>query len=107
MILYTRKTDEIDITNPIGATWYAWTAGSLSASTKQNVLYWAKGNSVVKYNIATKSLNTFYDLGKDDQGVQLAFYGAGLRVDPLTDKLVLTVKRWGDAQLQLDTYHRQ
>lgn len=95
------KTDEIDITNaPIGATWYAWTAGSLSASTKQNVLYWTKGNSVVKYNIATKSLNTsFYDLGKDDQGIQLSFYGAGLRVDPLTDKLVLTVKRngWGEA----------
>lgn len=54
----------------------------------------------MKYNIATKSLNTsFYDLGKDDQGVQLSFYGAGLRVDPLTDKLVLTVKRngWGEA----------
>lgn len=78
----------------------AWNAGSLSASTKQNVLYWTKGNSVVKYYIETKSINTsFYALGKDDQGIQLAFYGAGLRVDPLTDKLVLMVKRngWGDA----------
>ena len=43
-------------------------------------------------------------LGKDDQGIQLAFYGAGLRVDPLTDKLVLMVKRngWAMRQLQLD-----
>ncbi|MCT3940964.1 DUF5074 domain-containing protein [Elizabethkingia anophelis] len=95
------KTDEVDIAYaPIGSLWGAWNAGSLSASTKQNVLYWTKGNSVVKYYIETKSINTsFYALGKDDQGIQLAFYGAGLRVDPLTDKLVLMVKRngWGDA----------
>lgn len=95
------KTDEVDITNaPITGTWGAWNAGSLSASTKQNALYWMKGNSVVKYDVTTKALNTsFYALGKDDQNVQLAFYGAALRVDPLTDKLILMVKRngWGDS----------
>ncbi|AQX11453.1 DUF5074 domain-containing protein [Elizabethkingia meningoseptica] len=95
------KTDEVDITNaPITGTWGAWTAGSLSASTKQNVLYWTKGATVVKYDINAKTLNpSFYALGKDDEGVQLAFYGAALRVDPLTDKLVLLVKRngWGAA----------
>ena len=90
------KTDEVDITNaPIASTWGAWNAGSLSASTKQNVLYWKKGTTViVKYDINTKTLNpSFYTLGKDDEGVQLELYGAGLRVDPLTDKLVLLVKR--------------
>ena len=30
--------------------------GSLSASTKQNALYWMKGNSVVKYDVTTKAL---------------------------------------------------
>ncbi len=69
------KTDEVDITNaPITGTWGAWTAGSLSASTKQNVLYWTKGATVVKYDINAKTLNpSFYTLGKDDEGVQLAF----------------------------------
>ena len=43
-----------------GSLWGAWNAGSLSASTKQNVLYWTKGNSVVKYYIETKSINTSF-----------------------------------------------
>lgn len=95
------KVSEVDITDaPITGTWFAWTAGSLCASTQQNVLYWTKGTSVVKYDIDGKALNTaFYTLGKDNEDKQLAFYGAALRVDPLTDKLVLLVKRngWGDA----------
>lgn len=93
-------TDEFDITAaPINATWYAWNAGSFSASTQQNVLYWTAGNSVAQFDVETKSLRTdFYNLGQDESGVPLEFYGAGLRVDPLTDQLVLTVKRegWGD-----------
>lgn len=95
------KVSEVDISEaPITATWYAWTAGSLSASTQQNTLYWAKGNDVVKFDIDSQSLNTaFYKLGKDNQDMQLGFYGASLKVDPLTDKLILLVKRdgWGDS----------
>lgn len=98
---YTLKQSEVDITDtPISGTWFAWNPGSLCASTKENTLYWTKGNSVVKYDIDKKELNTaFYTLGKDEEGKQLAFYGAALRVDPLTDKLVIIVKRsgWGDA----------
>lgn len=32
-----------------------------------------------------------YEVGKSDKNQQLGFYGAGLRVDPLTDELVLTL----------------
>jgi len=81
---------------------FAWNAGSLCASTQENALYWTFRNSstkeyhVIKYNIDTNSANTnFYILRKDDKNIQLAFYGAGLRVDPISDDLVLTVKREG------------
>lgn len=85
---------------PISGTWFAWTAGSLCASTQENTLYWAKGASVVKYDIDNNELNTsLYTLGKDEEGKSLEFYAAALRVDPFTDKLVLMVKRsgWGDS----------
>lgn len=93
--------DNIKVAN----TWFAWNAGTLCASTQKNVLYWAKGGgwlggskSIVKYDIDTQQANTtYYTLGFDGTN-QMVFYGAGMRVDPLTDKLVLTVKRdgWGD-----------
>lgn len=89
----------------IGNSWGAWNAGSLCASTQQNVLYWTSGGgmfgggkNVVKYDVETQTANAaIYTLGKSDEGTQLEFYGAGLRVDPLTDELILTVKHsgWG------------
>lgn len=96
---FSLETKEIGINDaPIGSSWGAWNPGSLCASTQENVLYWKAGSSVVKYVIKTGELNTsLYTLGVDDAKVQLAFYGAGLRVDPISDKLVLTIKRngWG------------
>lgn len=89
----------------IGNTWGAWNAGSLCAATQQNVLYWSAGggmfgggNKVVKYDIDTQTANTeLFAVGTSEFGTQLEFYGAGLRVDPLTDELILTVKHsgWG------------
>lgn len=84
----------------ISGSWGAWNAGSLCASTQNNILYWTKGTKVIKYDINSKAFNTnFYTLGKDEEDVQLAFYGAGLRIDPLSDHLIMTVKRsgWGDS----------
>ncbi|WP_165025696.1 DUF5074 domain-containing protein [Dysgonomonas sp. ZJ279] len=78
---------------------YSWNVGSFCASTQQNVLYWKDGNKVAKYDINSKSLNSaFYTLGKHDNGDQLLFYGAGLRVDPLTDNIVLSMTTgvWGN-----------
>lgn len=82
----------------VGSSWGAWNAGSLCASTQQNVIYWSASSKVVKYDVDTRTANTaLYTLGKSEDGEQLAFYGAGLRVDPLTDDLILTVKHsgWG------------
>lgn len=90
----------------IGNSWGAWNAGGLCASTQENVLYWTAGGSmfgggklVVKYDIDKAAAAVIYELGKSDNGVQLEFYGAGLRVDPLTDHLILTAKHegWGGA----------
>ncbi|NCC09407.1 MAG: DUF5074 domain-containing protein [Bacteroidia bacterium] len=104
-----KTLEETEVAYPenigVAGTWYAWTAGALCASTQKNELYWTKGGGwsgskvVVKYDIDTQKANTaFFTLGKDEAGKQLAFYGAGLRVDPLTDKLIMTVKRdgWAD-----------
>lgn len=98
----TLEKEEFDYPNgaKVGSSWGAWNTGSLCASTQQNVLYWTASGKVVKYDIDTKAANTaLYTLGKseDDATTQLAFYGAGLRVDPLTDELILTVKHdgWG------------
>lgn len=89
----------------IGSSWGAWNAGSLCASTQQNVLYWTSGGgmfgggkAVVKYDVETQTANTaIYTLGQSEFGAQMEFYGAGLRVDPLTDELILTAKHsgWG------------
>lgn len=90
----------------IASSWGAWNAGSLCASTRQNVIYWAAGGSmfggartVFKYDIETGSMSSIYELRLSDYGTQLAFYGAGLRVDPYSDELILTVKHngWGNA----------
>lgn len=93
----TFETTEIALTGTqiLGDAW-AWNAGSFCASTQENVLYWTYSGKVNKYDIDKKELNTaLYTLGKDDENKQLTFYGAGLRVDPITDKLILTVRRSG------------
>lgn len=89
------------IAYPSGAsiygTWYAWTAGGFCASTQENVLYWTTGASswtidkVYKYDIDAKSGSIIYEAGMSDKKQQLQIYSAGLRVDPLTDELVLTL----------------
>lgn len=98
----TLETEEIDYPDgaKVGSSWGAWNAGSLCASTQKNVLYWTNGTKVVKFDVDTRTANTaIYTLGTSESGKQLAFYGAALRVDPLTDELILTVKHsgWGDA----------
>lgn len=83
----------------VGSQW-SWgsvgSAGSLCASTQNNVIYWTSGARIVKYDIDSETFDTaFYTLGKSHYGNQLTFYGAGLRVDPLTDELVLTLMHDG------------
>ncbi len=96
---YTLKAKDFDISGaPIPApSWAGAPASSLCASQKENALYWTSENSVAKYDIETGDLNPkFYTLGKDGD-VDLAFYGSAIRVEPITDRLILLVKRagWG------------
>ncbi|MEG0499499.1 MAG: DUF5074 domain-containing protein [Rikenellaceae bacterium] len=103
----TLETEELDYPDgaKVSSSFGAWNPGSLCASTQKNVLYWSTGGgmfgggkTVVKYDIDTKTANTnLFTCPVSDLGTQLEFYGAGLRVDPLTDELILTVKHsgWG------------
>lgn len=99
-----------EMTNiPINGTsiegqWGAWNPGSLTASTDGKYVYWNAnggawngGNTIAQFDVDNNTLNpNFYKLGQDEN-VMLEFYGAGMRIDPHTNNLVLTVKRkgWG------------
>lgn len=96
-----KTLDEEEMAYPegikVGSPWFAWNAGSLCASTQSNVLYWSTGGwsskTIVKYDIDSQSFNAdFYTLGMHENK-QLTFYGAGIRVDPITDRVVATVAR--------------
>ena len=87
----------------VSADWGSWRAGSFSASTQNNTLYWindpgswSEGNTVVKYDIDTNTLNTsFFTLPQQDTTFKQIFYGAGLRVHPVTDELYLNATESG------------
>lgn len=90
----------------VSSSWGSWNPGGLCASTQTNTLYWTTGtsswslNAVCKYDIDTSNANSsFYTLPNDDAGQKRVLYGAGLRVDPLSDNLVLQSRRdgWGDS----------
>ncbi len=76
----------------INQTWYAWTAGSLCASTKENALYFAYNES--DWNWFTTSKMYRYDIDSDEftliydsENEERYFYGASLRINPLDDKI--------------------
>lgn len=90
----------------VSSSWDSWNPGGLCASTQTNTLYWTTGtsswslNAVCKYDIDASNANSsFYTLPNDDAGQKRVLYGAGLRVDPLSDNLVLQSRRdgWGDS----------
>lgn len=88
----------------VSSSWGSWNPGGLCASTQTNTLYWTTGtsswslNAVCKYDIDASNANSsFYTLPNDEAGQKRVLYGAGLRVDPLSDNLVLQSCRdgWG------------
>lgn len=90
----------------VSSSWGSWNPGGLCASTQTNTLYWTTGtsswslNAVCKYDIDASNANSsFYTLPNDEAGQKRVLYGAGLRVDPLSDDLVLQSCRdgWGDS----------
>jgi hypothetical protein len=84
-------------------SWGAWNAGSFSASSKQNVLYWinsvnsfVSGSQIVKFDVATKTFNENFAAVPGQTGTYKQIpYGAGLRVNPTTDELILNTTESG------------
>lgn len=93
----TLETTEISIpTKTIPNTWGAWNAGSFSASTQENSIYffpgagWSVSPTIVKYDVDKNEFNeNFATIPGQDTNPKQMPYGAGLRVDPRTDELII------------------
>jgi hypothetical protein len=89
----TLKTEEVDIAaGGVNQTWYAWTAGSLCASAKENALYftfneskqdWFTTSKMYRYDIDGNEFTLIYNSKSEAR----YFYGAGIRINPLDDRL--------------------
>lgn len=82
----------------VSSTWGAWNAGSLCAAYRKNFLYFAneKGNQIARYHIPTDELDAdFFTLPDQDKAYVQQFQGAGLRVDPRNDRLIVTATQSG------------
>lgn len=97
----TLSFKEINVPKAPFASWYAWEAGSLTASTSENVIYFVSGtsswspNQIYKYVIGDEtSLNQPLVTLPENK----VFYGSGLRFDPVKKQLVASTVQsgWGD-----------
>ena len=95
----TLLTDTINFLQEFGLedvmveqNWYAWNAGSLCASTKDNSLFfayndnvwsWFSRSHIYRYDIDSNELYEIYDTAEDNNYI----YGAGIRVEPNSDRL--------------------
>lgn len=82
----------------VSSTWGAWNAGSLCAAYRKNFLYFAneKENQIARYHIPTDELDAdFFTLPDQDKAYVQQFQGAGLRVDPRNDRLIVTATQSG------------
>lgn len=82
----------------VSSTWGAWNAGSLCAAYRNNFLYFAneKENQIARYHILTDELDAdFFTLPDQDKAYVQQFQGAGLRVDPRNDRLIVTATQSG------------
>ena len=95
----TLATDTINFLDEFGMedvqveqSWYAWNAGSLCASTKENSLFFAYNDDIwsrftrshiYRYDIDSNELYEVYDTSADGNYI----YGAGIRVEPTTDRI--------------------
>ncbi|KFC21610.1 DUF5074 domain-containing protein [Chryseobacterium sp. FH1] len=84
-------------------SWGAWNAGSFTYSNQQNALYWmnsvnafTSGAKVIKFDVTTKTLvDNFITIPGQDGTYKQIPYGAALRVDPVSDRLILNTTESG------------
>lgn len=76
---------------------WAWNAGSMTYSAKSNCLYFANAggwapSSISKYDISSKEGKKLVSIDSDYQ-----IYGAGVYLDPISGKLIVTAVKngWG------------
>lgn len=82
----------------VSSSWGAWNAGSLCAGYHAEVLYFAreKSGQIARYHIDTNELDpSFFTLPDQDKEYVQQFYGAGLRVEPQSDCLLVTATQSG------------
>jgi hypothetical protein len=84
-------------------SWGAWNAGSFTYSTQENALFWINATSsftsvtkIVKFDITSKTFNENFATipGQTDAFKQIP-YGAALRIDPVSDELILNTTENG------------
>ncbi|MFC5874631.1 Por secretion system C-terminal sorting domain-containing protein [Chryseobacterium arachidis] len=99
---FTTTTYNIPTTQYLGS-WGAWNAGSFTASTLNNTLYWmnsvnsfVSGAQIIKFDVTTKTFNENFAVlpGQTGSFKQIP-YGAGLRVNPVTDQLIVNTTESG------------
>ena len=84
-------------------SWGAWTAGSFTYSNQQNALYWINslnafnsGTQIVKFDVTSKTFNENFATIPGQTGTYKQIpYGAALRVDPVSDQLILNTTESG------------
>jgi hypothetical protein len=84
-------------------SWGAWNAGSFSASNQNNTLYWinsvnsfVSGTQIVKFDVTNKTFNENFAVIPGQTGTYKQIpYGAALRVNPITDELILNTTESG------------
>jgi len=101
-VTFAKTEYVIPTTKYIGA-WGAWNAGSFTASNQQNALYWinsinsfASGTQIVKFDVNTKTFNENFATIPGQTGTYKQIpYGAALRVNPVTDEIILNTTESG------------
>lgn len=84
-------------------SWGAWNAGSFTYSNQQNALYWINsinsfnsGIQIVKFDVTSKTFNENFATIPGQTGTFKQIpYGAGLRIDPVSDQLILNTTESG------------
>ncbi|WP_333662956.1 DUF5074 domain-containing protein [Chishuiella changwenlii] len=111
----TLETLEISIpTKTVPSSWGAWNAGSFCASVKENAIYffpgsgWSVSPTMVKYDIDNNQFNeNFLTIPGQEEQYKQTVYGAGVRVDPVSDELVITTTESGyGAHYEKNWVHR-